>query len=162
MVDQMRENTLRFPLFREALGSGRSGISCSTGSVKNVVLLSLDAMGRESDFHDFLRAEELFLFDTPWGMVGEDTCLGKGSVVWGLQHFGSFKDFGKPQLGNDWDKGWAAPCVCHGETAGVKPQLLSAPLARQGVGPASTKLWSNLELSLYLSFSPRLYYHTGF
>lgn len=67
MVDQMRENTLRFPLFRETSDCGRSEMFCSTGSVKNGLQLSMDAMGREGDFHDCLRAEELFSFDTQGG-----------------------------------------------------------------------------------------------
>lgn len=158
----MRENTLIFSLFRETSGRGRSEISWSTGSVKNRLQLSMDAMGRENDFHDFLRAEELFWCDPHWGRGGEGTCLGRGSAVWGLKRLGSFKDFGKTQLVSAWDKGWGALCVCHGETVGFKPQLFFSPLARHRVGPTSTKLGNNLELSLYLSFSQTLYLDTGF
>lgn len=88
--------------------------------------------------------------------------LEKGSVVWGLQRLADLRILWKKPfcewLGQRLSSSLCLPWgICWCQT--TAPVLTSA---RQRVGPTSTKWWSNLELSLYLSFSPRLCCHTGF
>lgn len=72
-----------------------AGVKSPAAQALSRMDFSSPRMWWEGDFHDFLRAEELLSIDTHWGGVGEGTCLGKGSAVWALQHFGSFEEFGK-------------------------------------------------------------------